>query len=169
MRKSLFIPLCLIARACPKNEESAPAARAPGAGTTTGAPTDAKNMRVDTVIPAAPVFFDKAFLSTQVNAEGNTAVDETMIAKGKPAYFTMHVRESPVGLATRAVWLDANRKEISKEERDMKGSKVATFKLDTKKLAPGKYVAQGYWGGNLAVEKEFEIAAAAASPTKKKK
>ena len=167
MRKSLSVLLCLIALACPSKQSDTSAPGKPNVRTTTvGDPTDAKNLRVDSVVAPAPVFFDKAILSTRVNAEGHATVDEKAIPKGSTAYFTMYLRESPVGLATRAVWLGENRSEIAKEEHDMKGAKVATFKLDTKKLSAGRYTVQGFWGGNIAEEKQFEIVAAAASVAK---
>lgn len=162
MRKVLLIVLCVTVLACPKDEPATTSQPGkPDVRTTTvGDPTDARNLRVDTVITPAPAFFDKAMLSTKVDGQGNAVDDEAVIPKGSPAFFTMYIRESPAGLHTRAVWMDASHKEIGKEEREMKGAKVATYKLDTTKLNPGKYVVQGYWGGNLAVEKEFDVAAA---------
>ena len=38
----------------------------------------------------------------------------------------------------------------------MKGAKTVTFAMKPK-LAPGHYRVEGWWGGNLAAEKTFEI------------
>jgi hypothetical protein len=162
MRKVLLIVLSVAVLACPKNEPAATSQPAKGnvRTTTVADATDVKNLRVDTVITPAPAYFDKAMLSTKVDGQGNAVTDELVIPKGSPAFFTMYIRESPTGLHTRAVWSDSSNKEVAKEEREMKGAKVATYKLDTAKLAAGKYVVRGYWGGNLAVEKAFDIAAA---------
>ena len=162
MRKVLLVVLSVAVVACQKSEPAATSQPAKGnvKTTTVADATDVKNLRVDTVITPAPAYFDKAMLSTKVDGQGQAVSDELVIPKGSPAYFTMYIRESPTGLHTRAVWSDSSRQEVAKEEREMKGGKVATFKLDTAKLQPGKYVVQGYWGGNLAVDKTFEIVAA---------
>ena len=48
-------------------------------------------------------------------------------------------------------------RSVLTEERDMKGAKVVTFALDTKKLKPGRYHVEGPWGGNNAADKEFDL------------
>lgn len=165
MRTRLALALFSLAVACQQQETSS---------TTTATTTservvasDAANAKVDTVIQPLPVFLDRSLLGLQVGADGNVSAETATVDKGQPVYLTMFLRESPVGLSTRVVWLDMKKKEISKEERDMKGGKVVTFMLDTKKLNPGHYMAEGYWGGNLAAQKEFEVKAAAGSPKKK--
>ena len=35
--------------------------------------------------------------------------------------------------------IGSKKKEVKREERDMKGAKIVTFMLDTKKMGPGKY------------------------------
>ena len=76
---------------------------------------------------------------------------------GETVYLTMWFRESPVGLHTHVSWKDAAKKEVLHEERPMNGSKIATYALNTAKLKPGKYHVDGYWGGNVAAEKDFDI------------
>ena len=38
----------------------------------------------------------------------------------------------------------------------MNGAKVATFAFK-RKLAPGKYRVEAYWGGNVVADKSFEV------------
>ncbi len=40
----------------------------------------------------------------------------------------------------------------------MNGTKVATFAVG-QKLAPGKYHVRGYWGGNIADDRDFVVVA----------
>ena len=154
MRKSALILLCVVAAACQRNEGGAKPRRV----ITTTIPADARDARIDTVVQPAPVFVDHSLLGTKLGADGKVAA-ETMTARpGETVYLTMVLRESPVGLKTRVVWSDPSaKKDIRTEEREMKGAKVVTYALDTKKLKPGKFHVEGYWGGNLAAEKDFEI------------
>ena len=156
MLKSLPVVICCIAIACQRNE--APSKAKPGHVTTKVVPSDARNARIDTVIQPVPVFIDHALLSNKPETDGTVRQDTTTVARGDTVYLTMWFRESPVGLRSHAVWKDAAKKEIHREDRDMKGGKIATFALATSKLKPGKYHVEGYWGGNVAAEKDFEIA-----------
>jgi hypothetical protein len=153
MRKGLFVLCCAFAVACQK-EATGPR---PSRVTTTNVPADARNARIDTVIQPAPVFVDKSLLGNSVGADGNVAEEADHVDQGGKAYLTMFLHESPVGLKTQVKWSDRDKKEIHREEREMKGGKVVTFALDTKKLKPGTYHVEGYWGGNLAAEKDFEV------------
>ena len=42
------------------------------------------------------------------------------------------------------------------QQKDMNGGKVVTFVIP-KGLPPGQYRVTGYWGGNVAVEREFQV------------
>lgn len=155
MRKSLLVLFaCVVALGCQRNE---PAPAQSSRVFTKVIPGDASNARVNTVIQPAPVFLDRSLLGTDVGADGNVTADAVTAAAGKPVYLTMFLHESPVGLKTQVKWFDAAKKVIHHEERDMKGGKVVTFAFDTKKLKPGTYKAEGFWGGNLAAEKDFEV------------
>ena|SRR5438105_13266661 len=154
MRKSLSAILCFVALACQRTE-------APAGGKTRvitkNQPTDARNMRVDTVVHPIPVFIDRALLGSQTGPDGSVTAEKTTFGHGEPVYLTMFFRESPVGLQAHVIWMDDKKKELEREQQDMNGGKVVTFRLETEKLKPGKYHADGYWGGNLATEKDFEI------------
>jgi hypothetical protein len=153
MRKCLLILLPLLICACQKTETTATTGRV----TTKTVAGDASNARVDSVIQPAPVFIDKALLGPQIGSDGHVAVEKLAVRQGDIIFLTLYLRESPVGLKTQAKWTDQNKKELKREERDMKGAKIATFGLVTSDLKPGKYHVEGYWGGNLAAEKDFEV------------
>lgn len=156
MRKHLLFVVCCIAIACQRNETTS---TKKGVHVTTKTiPGDARNARVNDVIQPVPVFIDRAALGDKVGPDGNVTQEAVRVPTGQPMYLTLYLHDSPVGLHTRAVWTDrATKKVVYQEQRDMKGAKVATFSLDTKKLAPGRYHVEGYWGGNVAADKEFEI------------
>ena len=120
-------------------------------------PTDARNAKVNALIPVTPpTFLDAARLGTKLGADGRVAEEAAAFRKGEPVYLTLDIRESPVGLATEAVWKDGKGKELARERHEMKGAKTVTFAMKSK-LAPGHYRVEGWWGGNLAAEKTFEI------------
>ena len=162
MRKSLALLMCCAAIACRQNE---PGAGKPNAVKRTE-PTDASKMRVDTVIQPVPVFLDKSLLGTQLGPDGTVSKEALEFDSGQPVYLTMIFKESPVGLHSHVVWRDAKKKQIRTEDRPMNGAKSVTFTLDTRKLKPGVYHVVGYWGGNIAAERDFGIGPAA-RPRKK--
>ena len=123
-------------------------------------PSDARNAKVDTVIHPAPRYVDQSLLGAQVGPDGKVTSESTSFRAGQPIYLTMVLTESPPGLQTRAVWRDPKDKIIRTDQKKMNGGKVATFTLNEVKLKPGKYHVVGYWGGNLAADKTFEIVAA---------
>ena len=61
------------------------------------------------------------------------------------------------GLQTSVKWFDGSGTQIDESRTMMAGQKVATFKLNAKKLKPGDYRVVGYWGGNIAVERDFKM------------
>ena len=146
----------MIVCACQKTESgTTQVARA----TTKNVPADARNVRVDTVIQPAPVFVDKALLSPFVGKDGNVEEERLKAKPGDIVYLTLFLHESPVGLKTQVKWTDSNKKELKREEREMKGSKTVTYGIETSHMKPGKYHVEGFWGGNLAAEKDFELVA----------
>ena len=100
-------------------------------------PSDARNAKVDTVIHPAPRFIDESLLGAQVGADGKVTGESKSFRQGQPIYLTMVLTE-----------------------KNMNGAKVATFKLSEAKLKPGKYHVVGYWGGNIAADRTFEVVAA---------
>lgn len=169
-RRRLIIVLygCLaFAVACQKTKEQP---GPPPARTSTAAqkPQDLSNAQVNTILALAEAPLDKSMLGDAVDKEGNVAAHQTQFLAGQPVYLTMWVKQSPGGLQTSARWYNEKKKEIATEARDMKGAKVVTFKLD-KKLDPGKYYVQGFWGGNQGCEYQFEVVKAPKAPATSKK
>jgi hypothetical protein len=160
MRKCLTVAL-LLAAAC---EQKAPARR----GVTTRVqPSDVRNAKVSTVIQPTPQFIDHALLGSQLGPDGMVAKESDSVPAGEPMYLTMVLRESPAGLQTSAVWMGMDKKPLKTERKAMNGAKVATFGFNDPKLKPGRYKVIGYWGGNLATEREFQVVASAKAKRKK--
>jgi hypothetical protein len=132
--------------------------------TTTNIPSDARNAKENDLIRPTGRFLQSSRLGTKLGADGAVAEESATFGEGEPVYLTLSLRESPAGLQTHAVWLDAGNREIGKELHPMNGAKVVTFAM-TKRLAPGRYRVEGYWGGNVAADKTFEVVA---RPAKKK-
>lgn len=126
--------------------------------TTSNAPTDERRVREkDLIRPAGAKFLESAKIGPKLGPDGRVTDEEHAFAEGQPVYLTMNFRESPVGLQTRVVWFDDDHgKELAHEERPMNGAKTVTFSM-TKKLAPGFYRVDGFWGGNFASEKVFQV------------
>jgi hypothetical protein len=143
----------------------APAAKRPARVTTTNIPSDERHQKVSTLVkPVLPHFVQASRLGAKLGADGSVSEEATTFTEGEPVYLTLELRESPPGLQTHAIWMTAARKQIREELRDMNGAKTVTFALQDR-LKPGHYRVEGYWGGNLAAEKEFDVVA----PSKKKK
>jgi hypothetical protein len=122
-------------------------------------PEDEKGKKEDTRIdlrPKTPFFMLRSTLGDTLNPKGEVESDNTAIHAGTPVYLTLYLKESPRGLQTAAVWYKGD-KAMLKEVKPAGGAKVLTFTLDGKKLEPGKYRVIGYWGGNVAADKQFEI------------
>lgn len=128
--------------------------------TTTNKPSNERRVKEkDLVRPGSGRFLDSAKLGTKLGADGSVAEETFAFPQGQPIYFTLNLRESPAGLQTHVVWLDDKGKELGKELHQMNGAKSVTFAMKTP-LAPGIYRVEGYWGGNFAAEKTFEVVAA---------
>jgi hypothetical protein len=113
--------------------------------------------RLNAVIrPDVPSFIEKSLLGSKLAANGNVETEEATFTAGSPVSLTLRFRESPSGLQAGARWYTTDRKPFAHEERPMNGGKVVTFTLKSK-LKPGRYRAEGYWGGNLAADKKFEV------------
>ena len=156
VRTSLVFLMCALA--CAKGP-------APGGA----APADARNVAINQVIPVqAPEVLERSLLGSQVGKDGVVTKDETSFPQGSPVHLTMVFRESPGGLVSTAEWMDSAETMVHGERRPMNGAKVATFTLETKRLKPGRYHVIGYWGGNPAADRQFEIVAPAKGKARKK-
>jgi hypothetical protein len=160
-RRFVLIASLLIAVSC-KRETTAPPAKSTGATATTTAsstaPADLANAKIDKkLIPDAALdFTESSMLGSLLDHEGNVLGDKTTFRKSDRIALTMRFRESPSGLRTSAVFSEQYGKDLQTLQKEMNGAKVVTFILP-KGLPPGKYRVTGYWGGNVAVEREFQV------------
>ena len=163
MQKYATVFLCGLALfACQKNESTTPAT----SGNRGSQPSDVSHAKVNEVIQPAPEFIDRAFLGNELNADGIVAKENDTIPAGQPVYLTMVFKESPAGLQARAVWMTRKKETIRIDRKEMNGGKIATFGMSDQ-LKPGRYKVVGYWGGNIAAEREFEVVAAGKAKGKK--
>jgi hypothetical protein len=166
MRKYVTVALCggvLLVGAC-EQKGPAPSQRKV---TTRAQPSDVKNAKVSTVIAPVPQFIDHAVIGSQLGPDGTVAVENLSIAPGQPVYLTMFLRESPAGLQTSAVWMTMDKKPLRTERKVMNGARVVTFGFKNPKIKPGRYRVIGYWGGNIATEREFELLGSGKAKRKK--
>ncbi len=120
------------------------------------APSPVKGRLNAVIRPDVPNFVEKSLIGSKLAADGTVEAEETTFTAGQPVSLTLHFRESPAGLHAGARWYATDPKPFAREERPMNGAKVVTFTLKSK-LKPGHYRAEGYWGGNLAADKKFEV------------
>jgi hypothetical protein len=166
MRSAAALTLVLLLAGC-RNEQPAQQTTA-SAGTSTaasstdpvvaGAPKDMTEQRVDRKLTHEPIYLDSALLGKGTQGDGSVATEASKFTQGEPVVLTMKLKESPSGLTTRVEWKDVNGRTIHEEQRPMNGAKAVTFSLK-KRLEPGGYQAVGYWGGNVACEIPFTVAA----------
>lgn len=168
MRKAGVFLLCACAAVAACRKESGGTTARQTRVHTTVIPENEARKQLRTVLRPVPYFMESSALGTQVGADGTVVTDENIFRPGEPIYLTMRLHESPVGLRTGVKWFDASDKQLAAEQKEMDGAKVVTFEL-RQKLKPGKYRVEGYWGGNVAAEKPFEVVPAAATKTKTKK
>lgn len=156
-RLLLLAAIAVIAAGCSR-ESAAPAAKPQNAKRTSTAPADLANAKIDKqLIPdAALQFIESSMLGSLLDHEGNVLGDKTTFRKGDRIAVTMRFRDSPSGLRTSAVFSELYGKDVATLQKDMNGAKVATF-IIPKGLPPGKYKVTGYWGGNIALEREFQV------------
>ena len=157
-RRFLLASVLLVVIACSREAATPPAKSAAGAKPTSTAPANLANAKIDKqLIPdAALQFTESTMLGSLLDRDGNVLGDKTTFKKGDRIALTMRFRDSPSGLRTTAVFSERYGKDIATLQKDMNGAKVATFVL-AKGLPPGRYKVTGYWGGNIAVEREFQV------------
>lgn len=143
----------LVLAGCQKKQETA----APGRRViTTNIPQNESGKRARVIDRVGTAVIEKMLVGIQLGPDGTVSEQQTVVPAGDPVYVTLRLRDSPVGLRTSAVWYDAHDQQIAREQKDMNGTKVATFAL-SQKLAPGKYHVRGYWGGNIADDRNFVV------------
>ena len=153
MRKAAVILLFALAACHPARE---PAAAKPKVRTVIIPEDESNKRRVDKATPGLTLI-EQSLLGTQLGADGTVAADSATVAEGTPVYLTLRLRDSPGGLRIGVIWKDSHGKKIAVEEKEMNGSKVATFALP-QKLAPGHYSVQSYWGATPGALHKFEVA-----------
>ena len=157
MRSTVVVLLsALLLAGCQKKQESAAPGR-PGV-ITTNIPQNEAGQRANVIGRVGTAVIDKMLVGTRLGPDGNVVEEQTTVTAGEPLYVPLRLRDSPVGLRTSAAWYDEHDKELVREQKDMNGAKVSTFALG-QKLPPGKYHVRGYWGGNVADDRNFEVVA----------
>lgn len=160
MRRALVLSLVLVSLACRREEpvvtDTAQSSTGVTNTATTVEPQDMSKAIVTETVPLEPMYIVQSRLGTGL-ARGNTvATEKTEFAPGEPIYLTMWLKDSPAHLQTSALWFDEKKEKVHEERISMNGKKVVTFSM-TKKLPPGKYLVEGYWGGNIACDYEFTV------------
>ena len=163
MRAALLLPLAF-AGLCGRRETTTTVTtttNAPAKVTVRTIPENERKKREDSVVRLdQPYFMKKSLLGSKLGPDGNVAEEKKTFQKGEPVYLTLLLKDSPAGLQTRATWLrEGDKGELHTEMRAMNGAKAVTFALGDPNLKPGKYRVIGYWGGNVAADKPFEIVA----------
>ncbi len=157
MRRLIAIGACAAAlAACGKEEPAAATQTQPPKVVEKIIPSRIREEKNLVIRPDVPNVLDRAWLGTKLAAGGTVAEEATELKSGAPVSLTIWIKESPPGLNTGAIWYGRDGEEIEKSKQLMNGGKVATFTLK-KKLAPGKYRVEGYWGGNVVADKAFEV------------
>ncbi|MFZ2491061.1 MAG: hypothetical protein WA208_06230 [Thermoanaerobaculia bacterium] len=156
MRISLLaaIAALLLAGAC-RNEPAAPPSQpAPPSPSATPASvtTDLSGAHIDTKIDLIPDVLQNAAIGTERDADGAVSAELATLPANKPLYLTMWFRSSPPELQVAARWLDEKGAEVAVERRGANGEPVVTLAVD-KGLPKGVYKVEGYWGGNLVLER----------------
>lgn len=156
MVRAALIGACavLALAACRRNEPAAP--QRPGKVTTTVIPEDVRDNRAVVIRPDVPNVLDKSALGAKLAADGTVAEEATIFTQAETPSLTIWLKESPPGVVTAVKWFGKGDEILEQQQRPMNGSKVSTFALK-KKLAPGTYRVEGYWGGNVVADKTFDV------------
>lgn len=158
MRKLIVFLLLVVPVAACKKTEVVSSGTSASRGSTRVVPTPVKGRANVVVRTDIPTFMEKSLLGSKLGPDGNVATESARFRPGEPVSLTLYFHESPPGLQASVRWFSTTQKPFAHEERPMNGGKVVTFTLKSK-LKPGHYRAEGYWGGNLAADKKFEVAA----------
>lgn len=158
-RTAVAVLIALSVLACNREVQQGPPVKKVTV-TTRNIPADERGKKVNVVVPVLPPsFLDHCAIGAEVDAAGNVSKSTESFQVGQKIYFTMWLKESPAALQTSARWTEKTGTEIIDQRHPMNGAKVVTFVLD-KKLKPGEYKVQGFWGGNPACDYTFRLEAA---------
>jgi hypothetical protein len=154
MRRAIAILACALALgSCRKNEPPATVQRKV---VTTVIPEDVRDEKKRIIVHPMPNILDKSLLGTKLAPDGTVAEESSSFKAGQPIALTIWLKQSPPGLSTSATWFDISDRQIAHEQRRMNGEKMTTFRL-AQTLKPGKYRVEALWGGNIVVDKSFEV------------
>ena len=151
---SVLLAVLVIAGCHKKQETAAPGRRV----ITTNIPQNEAGKRASVIDRVGTAVIEKMLVGIELGPDGNVSEQQTVVPAGDPVYVTLRLHDSPVGLRTGATWYDEHDQIIAREQKEMNGTKIATFALG-QKLTPGKYHVRGYWGGNIADERNFIVVA----------
>ena len=113
--------------------------------------------RYAVIRPDVPNVLDKSLLGSKLAADGTVAEETATFKPGEVVALSIWLKQSPPGLNTGVIWYGKDDTVIAREKRPMNGGMVVTYALK-KKLKPGAYRVEGYWGGNVVADKTFDVA-----------
>jgi len=162
-RRAVFVAVALAALvSCRRQEPIAPTTYSrstPAKPAVVAAPpANLQNKRVDQSIPlGGPVLIDEKGIGPKLGPDGNVSGEVKTFKTTDPIHLTMKFHDSPHGLQSSITVDGLQGTHHYRDQRSMNGAKVVTFTVPAKKLKPGRYKVDGYWGGNLAAEYEVEV------------
>ena len=155
MRCRSILVVCIVFVAC-QREVTEPAAPARSVTTST-APTNLANKKINETIPLEPTLIDDKGIGPKLGADGTVTGEVKTFKTTDPINVTMKFHESPAGLQASIVVHGAGGTTHYRDQHAMNGGKVVTFTIPPKTLKPGEYRVEGYWGGNVAVEYDVDV------------
>ncbi|HEX8152405.1 MAG TPA: hypothetical protein VF698_04730 [Thermoanaerobaculia bacterium] len=161
MKRAVAATLCLLTfAACRRESPPAPAPAPAKTGTTatTSTVVDLKGKKLELPVTVAPesLFIERSALGPALGANGAVVGESKEFSRSEQISLSMWLKKAPPELQMSAIWYDKAGKKLSEQRRDMDGELVVTFTLD-KKLQPGEYRVEGFWGGNRAAEYDFKV------------
>ena len=160
MKQRAVLAVLLFSLACQREtQQPTTTTQRRGVKTTTIAapPVDLAHKKIKEEIPLAPVLIDDKGIGSKVAADGSVSGEQKTFKTTDPISVMMNFHESPHGLQSSIVVTDPKGAKVYRDQRAMNGTKMVTFTIPPKKLKPGHYRVDGYWGGNVAVEYEIEV------------
>ena len=158
-RRIAFICLAALSFACRRETTQSTTLPPRGVKTTTivAPPTDLTRKKIKETIPIGPPLVDDKGIGSKPNPDGTVSGEQKGFRTTEPIYLTMKFHDSPHGLQSSIVVEGKNGRTEFRDQKAMNGGKVVTFTVPAKKLKPGHYRVDGYWGGNVAAEYEIDV------------
>jgi len=160
VRRRIVILVYAVAAVFVACRKEAPAPATSTTAVTTGSvaapPKDLEGVKVDTAIPLTQTVVSKCMPGSQLGPDGAVKQIQTSFGAKDPIHMTIWLNEAPGGLMVGLRALDAKKKEIAYVRAPAEKKKFVTITLD-KKLAPGQYLLESYWGGNIVCEHDVDV------------